>query len=72
MIEQDRKRITALKYAVENKSGIASELIKEIGEDYAEEFHSLHFIGYGWTEHFKTWHITKLGIEYYERTKIEE
>ena len=70
MVEQDKKRLMALKYIAENESGVVSELIKEIGEDYVDEFFTLGFIRSGYTRHFKTWHITEHGKEYYNVTKL--
>ena len=69
MAEQDEKRLKALKYAVENESGVVDELIKEIGEGYVDEFLTLGFIRSGYTRHFKTWHITEHGKEYYNVVK---
>ena len=69
MVEQDEKRLIALKHIAENESGVVSELIKEIGESYVNEFFTLGFIKSGWTRHFKTWHITEHGKKYYNVTK---
>ena len=41
MVEQDEKRLMALKHIAENECGILDELIKEIGEDYVDEFFTL-------------------------------
>ena len=67
--KEDEKRLMALKYIAENECGILDELINEIGEDYVDEFFTLGFIRGGYTRHFKTWHITEHGKEYYNVVK---
>ena len=61
----DNGRLKALTYIYNEKNGYMSELMEQVGKDYAEELIAVGFVICGYNPQVKTWRISEMAKEFY-------
>jgi len=65
----DDGRLNALKYIYNEGNGYMSELMEQVGENYAEELIAVGFVICGYNPQVKTWRISEMAKEFYQEIR---